>query len=162
MDKKLHELINLQINKELYSAYAYYFVAEYYRAKGLFGFHSWFEKQASEEMEHAEKFSEYLQDQGEMVTFASIEVLKEKFKDFREPLLFQIKHEKEVTASIVAIYKLSSELGDVTTTNFLDWFITEQAEEEKHSRDLLIKYDLFAKDGGLGLYQLDRELSTRK
>lgn len=161
MEKKVYELINEQINKELYSAYAYYAVAEYYRAKGLHGFHTWFEKQAQEEIEHAEKFSEYLQDNGLKVVLKSIEVLNEEFKDLRDPLLFQIKHESYVTSLIHAIYAEVSKGDDYATANFLDWFIEEQREEEKNARDLLIKFDLFAKEGGLGLYELDKELGKR-
>lgn len=162
MDKKLYDLIINQINKELYSAYAYYAVAEFYREKGLNGFHSWFEKQAHEELEHAERFSEYLQDNGEKVTFKAIDALDEQFSDLRAPLLFQIKHEAYVTSLINAIYQRASEINDYAASNFLDWFIAEQMEEEKHSRELLIQYDLFAKDGGAGLFKLDHELSERK
>ncbi len=162
MDKKLYDLIIHQINQELYSAYAYYAIAEFYREKGLNGFHSWFEKQAHEELEHAERFSQYLQDNGENVTFKAIEALDEKFDDFRAPLLFQIKHEAYVTSLINEIYKRASSMDDYAATNFLDWFIAEQMEEEKHSRELLIRYDLFAKEGGAGLFKLDYALGERK
>lgn len=161
MDKKLYELMNDQVNKELYSAYAYFVVAEYYRSKCLFGFHSWFEKQAKEEMEHAEKFTEYLQDQGEKVELKSIEVLKEEFKDLRDPLLFQESHEAYVTSLIYGLLKRANEVEDFRAASFLDWFVSEQAEEEKNAKELTKKYDLFAKDGGLGLYKLDSELSKR-
>lgn len=162
MDKKLYELMNDQINKELYSAYAYYAVAEFYRGKGLFGFHTWFENQAREEMEHAEKFAEYIQDHGEKVALKNIEVVDRSFKDLRDPLVFQEEHEAYVTSLIYGLLKRANEVDDFTAASFLDWYITEQAEEEKHAKELTLKYDLFAKDGGLGLYKLDQELGKRQ
>lgn len=162
MDKKIYELINDQINKELYSAYAYYAVAEYYQEHGLHGFHSWFEHQASEEVEHAEKFAEYLQTNGKKVILKSIEVLDKDFKDLREPLVFQVEHEAYVTSLIHAILAEANKQDDFNTQSFLGWFIEEQMEEEKTAKELLCKYDLLAKEGGLGLYRLDKDLSKRE
>ena len=87
MEAKLTKLIQSQINWELYSAYAYYYIAEYYRSKGLNGFHTYFEKHAGEERQHAEKFSEYLQDHDIPVKLESINVLDKKFASLRDPLL---------------------------------------------------------------------------
>lgn len=159
MTKKLNTLLQDQINKELYSAYAYYAVGEFYRKKGLNGFHNYFHNHANEEITHAEKFSEFLQDNDIEVTFKDIEALKVKFKDIRDPLTFFVEHEKKVTASIDALYKQARAEDDLPAMNFLDFFVTEQREEEKTSTDLLQKYDLFAKDNSFGLYQLDKDLN---
>lgn len=160
MTKKLITLLQEQINKELYSAYAYYAVGEFYRQKGLNGFHTYFHNHANEEMTHADKFSEFLQDNDIDVVFKDIEALNKKFKDIREPLAFFVDHEKQVTASIDTLYKAARSEDDLAAMNFLDDFVTEQREEEKISSDLLQKYDLFAKDNSLGLYQLDKELNN--
>lgn len=159
METKLISLIQSQINWELYSAYAYYAVAEYYRHQGLDGFHAYFEKQAREEIEHAEKFSEYLQDNDISVKLEDVKVLKKDFQSVRDPLVFFVEHEKEVTSLIHEIYREARDEDDLAAMHFLDWYIAEQIEEEKTSTDLLQKYDLFAKEGGFGLYQLDRELA---
>lgn len=158
MQEKLTKLIQEQINWELYSAYAYYKVAEFYRHKGLEGFHKYFEKQAQEEIEHAEKFSEYLQDNGVAVLLTDIKVCKEEFNDLRDPLVFFAEHEKEVTSLIHALYRAAREEDDLASLSFLNWYVQEQIEEEKTSSDLLEKYDLFAKGNPLALYQLDKEL----
>lgn len=159
MKDKLIKLIQSQINWELYSAYAYYAVAEFYRSKGLPGFHSYFEKQAKEEIEHAEKLSEYLQDHDVAIELADIKALKEKFVSLRDPLVFFVNHEKEVTALIHALYREARAEDDLEAMEFLSWYVKEQGEEEKSSSDLLQKFDLFASNGGLGLYELDKELA---
>lgn len=160
MNEELVALIEDQINKELWSGYLYYGVAEYYRAKGLDGFHAWFMKHAIEETEHAEKFCEYLQDRGISFKFKPIEPLTRTFNDIREPLEFQVEHEKVVTGLINNIYALANKLDDVLTKNFIQWFITEQLEEEKTAKDLLEHYDLFCKDSPSGLYHFDKDLKA--
>ena len=162
MDKKLKDLIEDQINKELWSAYIYYDMAEFYRARGLDGFHHYFEKQAHEEYEHAEKFAEYLQDLGVAFEMKPIAAPGYKYHDFRDPLVTQLEHEKLVTSLIEKIYAESVALKDYKTTAFLTWYINEQFEEEKIAKDLLDKFDLFAKDDKAMLYKLDKELGERK
>lgn len=161
MNEKVRDLINNQINKEMYSAYLYLNISNYYAEKGLNGFSSWFKLQANEELEHAMKFIEYLHGENETVTLDPIEAPKHTFKDFKEPLILQLEHEKYVTALINNIYKATLEVSDYRTTNFLTWFITEQTEEEKGAQDLLTKFELFAVDSK-AVYQLDEKLSERK
>lgn len=161
MDKKVYELINDQINKELYSAYCYYEIAQFYREKGLDGFASWFKKQASEEVEHADKFAEYLADNDEHVVLTGIADPKLNLKDIKEPLEFQLKHEKYVTSLIHGILAAAIEVKDYATADFLSWYVEEQREEEKNSKELLDKYELYAKDGA-GLHALNKELSERE
>ncbi len=157
MTKDMISLMEQQINKELYSAYLYYDIAEYYRSKGLDGLHAHFEAQAREEIEHAEKFSEYLHDMEVSFKLLPIEAPNNNFKDLREPLALQLEHEKYVTSLILKIVDQADKDGDRRTANFADWFVTEQLEEEKHSKEMLGKYDLYAKDGGLGLFQYDKQ-----
>lgn len=158
MQEKLIKLIQKQINWELYSAYAYYAVAEYYRSKGLDGFHAYFTTQAREEIEHAEKFSEYLQDNDVSVALEDIKVLDKKFASLRDPLVFFVEHEKEVTALIHAIYREARDEDDIATLNFISWYVSEQIEEEKTATDLLTKYDLFVKEDPLALYHIEKDL----
>ena len=157
MDKQLHDLIEDQINKELWSAYISLDMAEYYQAKGLHGLHAWFEKQAKEEVEHAEKFMEFLHDRDESFSLKPIAAPGKVYKDLREPLVYQIEHEKLVTSLILAIYNKAKEVGDVLVEHFMSWYVNEQLEEESHSKELLDQYDLFAKDGGLGLREFDKD-----
>lgn len=158
MTNELKQLIEQQINKEFYSAYFYYGIAEYYRSKGLDGFHAWFEAQAQEEVEHAEKFAEYLHDREISFQLLPIEAPDCTFADLREPLARQVEHEKLVTSLILAIYQQACDDNDILTRSFLQWFVTEQLEEEKTAKELLEQYDLFAKDNATGLYQMNKDL----
>ncbi len=161
MQEKLRLMIEEQINKELWSAYLYYGVAEYYQSKGLDGFHKYFEHQALEEVEHAEKFCEFLHDRGLEFELKPLEPLKEKFKDFREPLVFQVEHERLVTSLIEALFNEAQAENDLLTKKFLSWYLDEQLEEEARSEKLLNDYDLYAKDGA-GLYILNKNLGKQE
>ena len=148
MTEKLRLMMEDQINKELWSAYIYYAIAEYYRSKGLNGFHDYFEAQAKEEMEHAEKFCDYMQD-------------RLKFEGLREPLVFQLEHEKLVTSLIEKLFKQADDDEDFLSKKFLSWFLEEQLEEEARSKGLIDDFDLFGQDGG-GLYKLNKKMGKKE
>lgn len=160
LDKKIIDLCNHQINKELYSAYLYLSIANYYAEKNLEGFAHWFTLQAKEEYEHAEKFMNYVHDNGSEVILGSIEAPKNDYNDPIEPLKVTVEHEKYVTDLINEIVKVAHELCDYRTLNFLSWFINEQAEEEKTANDLLARYEIFVNDKK-NLYLFDQEMKSR-
>lgn len=160
MDKKVIDLLNEQINKELYSAYLYLDMSNYYAAANLNGFSNWFMVQTQEEMSHAKLFMEYLQNNSVDVKLSEINAPDLSFTDFIQPLEESYKHEQFVTASIYTIYEAAQNAKDYRTIQFLDWFVKEQAEEEKNADELIGKYKIFAGDGK-GLYVLDSELSAR-
>ena len=160
MDKKVKDLINDQINKELYSAYLYLDMANYYDDKGLSGFANWYEKQAKEEEEHAMKFYAYLHDNNEKVKLLPIDAPKTSYKTIKAPLDAALKHEKYVTSLIHAIYQAADAAQDCRTKNFLAWFIEEQGEEEKNAQELVDKMELFG-DDKQALYLLDKDLGAR-
>lgn len=162
MTPELKNLIEDQINKELYSAYLYFDIAEFYRAKGLKGFHVWFEKQAQEEIEHAERFAEYLHDLAVPFVLKPIAAPDNHFESIREPLVLQVTHEKYVTSLIHAIARQAEKDGDVGTVDFLSWYIAEQREEEEKASALLTRYDLFADGDKVGLYHLDKDLAAER
>ena len=160
LNKEVARLLNEQINKELYSAYLYLDMANYFADEGLNGFEHWFYVQTQEERDHAMLFRQYLLNNGEKVTFESIEAPNEVYETYREPLVGALKHEEYVTASINTIYEEAFQNKDFRTMQFLDWFIKEQGEEEKNADDNIKKYDLFAGDSK-GLYMLDSEMKAR-
>ncbi|MDF2820444.1 MAG: ferritin [Clostridiales bacterium] len=160
LNQEVAILLNEQINKELYSAYLYLDIANYYSDQGLAGFENWFYVQMQEEFAHAMLFRKYLLNLEQIVKLTSIDAPTKQYKDFKEPLLDTLEHEKFVTASINNIYDKAYQSKDFQTMQFLDWFVKEQGEEEKNSNDLIKKYDLFGSDSK-GLYMLDNELSTR-
>lgn len=161
LSENLSKLMINQINKELYSSYLYLSIANFYEEKGLKGFSNWFKKQAEEEKEHAEKFIEYLHDNNEHVTFESIEAPKNEFKDYKEPLSIQIAHEKYVTSLINALYRQALDDNDYRSLNFLNWFINEQAEEEKTAQDLLTTFEYFSQNIK-DIYEFNELLGSRK
>ena len=160
MDAKVHELLNDQINKELYSAYLYLDIAYYYAAKGLDGFSNWYEIQAREEQDHAMLFYHYLQNNSQAVTLKAIDKPDKTFTGLVEPLRAALAHEQYVTSLINTIYAAAQSVNDFRTVQFLDWFVKEQGEEEKNSSDQITKMELFGSDPK-GLYMLNSELQSR-
>lgn len=160
LSQKVTDMINEQINKEVYSAYLYLDMANYYSDEGLGGFENWFYVQGQEEMDHTMMFRSYLLDNGKSVKLMPIDAPAGTYSGFADPLHQSLEHERFVTASIHQIYAQAHDEKDFRTMQFLDWFVKEQGEEEKNASDLIKKYELFGGDAK-GLYQLDQELSTR-
>ena len=157
MDKKVAALLNDQINKELYSAYLYLDMANFYNRKGLDGFSNWYEIQAKD---HAMLMYQYLHNNDETVTLEAIAKPDKTFETLMDPLKAGLEHERYVTSLINTIYAAAQEVNDFRTTQFLDWFIKEQGEEEKNSTDLITKMELFG-DDARSLYMLNSELAGR-
>ena len=160
MDKKVHELINQQINKEFYSAYLYLDFSNYFKAKGLDGFANWYMIQAQEERDHAILFYTYLQNENMPVTLDAIAKPDKTFNSHMEVLQAGLEHEKYVTSLINNIYGAAYDVKDFRAMQFLDWFVKEQGEEETNANDLISKMELFGSDPR-SLYLLNQELSTR-
>lgn len=160
MDKKVSALLNDQVNKELYSAYLYLDMANFYSSKGLDGFANWYEIQAKEEQDHAMLMYQYLHNNNEDVTLEAIAKPDKVYTTLLDPLTAGLEHEKYVTSLINTIYAAAQEVNDFRTIQFLDWFVKEQGEEEKNSTDLITKMELFGGDAK-GLYMLNSELQGR-
>ncbi len=160
LDNKVIELLNDQINKELYSAYLYLDIANYYIDNDLDGFGNWYNIQAQEERDHALLFVKYLQSNGIKVTLGAIDAPAENFDAAIDPLLAGAKHERYVTGLIHNIYDAAYSVKDFRTMQFLDWFVKEQLEEEENADKLVNKFKLFG-DDPKSLYLLDQELAAR-
>ena len=160
MDKKILDLLNEQINKEFFSAYLYLDMANFYSGKGLDGFANWFEVQTKEEVDHAMLMYQYLHNNDENAVLEAVGKPDKSYKELIEPLQAALEHEKYITASIHNIYGAAQALNDFRTTQFLDWFVKEQGEEEKNATDLIQKMELFGSEAK-GLYMLDAELKAR-
>jgi len=160
IDKAVVSLMNEQIVKELYSAYLYLGIANYYADEGLSGFENWFYVQAQEEMDHAMLIRRYLIDNNEKVVLGQIETPEQDYQDFSAPLGQSLSHEQFVTSLINNIYAAAQTSKDYRSMQFLDWFVKEQGEEEKNAADLIRKFELFGSDAK-GLYMLDQELAAR-
>ena len=160
LNQKIAELLNDQINKELYSAYLYLDFANYYADEGLDGFAHWYEVQAQEERDHAFMIRRYLINNGVKVEFQAIARPDKVFENHLAPLEAGYEHEQYVTSLITTIYHEAFEQKDYKTMQFLDWFIKEQGEEETNADDMVKKMKLFGSDAK-GLYALNQELAAR-
>ena len=160
MNQKVAALLNDQINKELYSAYLYLDMANFYTAKGLDGFANWYEIQAKEEQDHAMLIYQYLHNNSQPVTLEAVAKPDKVYKELMDPLTAGLEHEQYVTSLINAIYAAAQEDNDFRTVQFLDWFVKEQGEEEKSATDMVTKMELFGSDMK-SLYMLNNELKSR-
>lgn len=160
MDKKVYELMNDQINKELYSGYLYLAFSHYYSDMGLDGFANWYMVQYQEEVAHAHLFIKYLQNNGQKVVLKAIDAPDFIPTDITSPLKQGLEHEKYVTSLIHNIYDAALAAKDYRAAQFLNWFVEEQGEEEKSADDIIKKFENFASSPG-GLYSINAELAQR-
>ena len=160
LDKKVYQLLNNQINKELYSAYLYLDMANYLGELCLDGFAHWYELQAGEEQEHALKIRRYLIENDAKVELLAIAKTDKSFDGILSVLEAGYKHEQYVTSLINDIYSAAIDVKDWRTAHFIDWIVKEQLEEEESARNLIAKFNLFGKDSA-GLYELNKELGKR-
>ena len=160
MDKRVHELLNQQINKEFYSAYLYLDFSNSFKRRGLDGFANWYLIQAQEERDHAMLFYQYLQNENETVTLDAIAKPDKEFNADIDVLHAGLEHEKYVTSLINDIYAAAYDVKDFRAMQFLDWFVKEQGEEETNATDMITKMELFGSDPR-SLYMLNQELAAR-
>lgn len=160
LSEKLEKALNDQINAEFWSAYLYLSMAMNFEAKGRTGIANWFRIQFKEEQAHAEILINYVNQRGGRVLLAPIaEVPTEwacpvcAFKD-------TLEHEQKVTAMINNLFAIASDERDYAAMERLNWFVSEQIEEEDTARELIDKFTLVG-DNGMGIYMLDQELASR-
>lgn len=160
LSKPVQKAINDQINKEFYSAYLYLSMAAYFNASNLPGFAHWMTVQAKEEAGHAMKFYNYVNESGGRVVLEAIDKPSSDFKSPLDVVKKTLEHEKKVTVSINAIYELAVKEKDYPTQVMLQWFITEQVEEEKAASDIVEMLKMIG-DAPAGLIMADRQLGAR-
>lgn len=160
MNERVAQVLNDQINAEFYSSYLYLTFADYYEDRGLKGFANWYVIQAKEEMDHALAIRRYLLDNDFKPTMEAIAKPDKDFENDLEPLEAGLEHEEYVTGLIHNCYEVANEVHDVRAMRFLDWFVSEQGEEETNARDMITNMKLFGSDPK-GLYDLDREYQAR-
>ncbi len=160
ISETMQKLLNDQIQKELYSAYFYLSMKAWFAEQNLDGFANFFDVQTKEERDHGMKFYDFIIHVGGKVTLQAIESPP---CDFASPLdVFNqtLKHEQFVTASIYNLVNLAIEEKDHKTNSFLQWFVTEQAEEEATAEGNVRKLQLIG-DNTQGIFMLDAELAKR-
>jgi len=160
LNKKVQDAINEQIKNELYSAYLYLSMAAYSEASNLPGLAHWMRLQSQEEVEHAMKFFDFINDRGGRVVLQAVD---QPPTEFESPLaIFEqtLEHERKVTAMINQLYELALRENDYPSQVLLQWFIEEQVEEEKNAEQILQTLKMIG-DKPQGLVMVDRELGRR-
>ena len=158
--KKVQEALNNQINEEFYSSYLYLSMSAYFESKDLQGFAQWFRLQADEEYAHAMKMFDYVYQIGGEVKLMQISGPKTNWKSFLQVFQDTFKHEQKVTKNINALLELSYTEKDHATVNFLQWFVSEQVEEEATAQQNVKKMEMIGNDKA-GLFMIDKELGGR-
>jgi ferritin len=160
ISKKIEKAINEQIKKEEYSSRLYLAMASWCHANGYPGAAAFLYQHSDEERMHQLKFFHYLNDRNGYSVLEPIEQPPFKFKTLQEIFKDILKHEEYITASINELYHLSTTEKDYTTANFLQWFITEQIEEETLVSGILDTMALAGNDKS-GLFHIDKELGVK-
>lgn len=158
--EKIQDALNEQINAELYSSYLYLSMSAYFESINLKGFASWMRVQTQEELVHAMKFYDYLIERGGKVVLSSIESPP---TEWSSPLaIFEnaYQHEQKVTGLINELVNLAIAEKDHATNIILQWFVSEQVEEEASADEVVQKIKLMGDARG-GIFMLDRELAQR-
>lgn len=161
LTKIMSDALNKQFNEELNSAYLYESMAADFHSKKLSGFATWMTQQAGEERFHAEKLHRYLDESGERVFYAAIPEPKAIWNTALDAIQDALKHEKYITGCIHNLVRTARKQDDIATESFLDWYITEQVEEESSVQTLIDKLE-FVGDNKFGLYQLDKEVAASR
>lgn len=160
ISEKMQEALNEQVNKEFYSAYMYLAMSAYCDTLGLPGFSNWMRMQFEEESLHVTKMFDYILAQGGQIHLKTIE---EPAKEYGTPLeVFEttLEHERYVTRLIHQLMDLAVEERDYATQTFLQWYITEQVEEESNVNDVIAPLRMVGEDKG-GLMMIDQQLALR-
>ncbi len=159
--KPMQDAMNEQINKELYSSYLYLSMSAYFEDKNLTGFANWMRVQADEEREHAMKFYDFILERGGRVSLKAIDAPKTDWTSSLEVAEEVAAHEAKVTASIYALYELALKEKDYPAQVMLQWFISEQVEEEKNAAEIVANLKLI-EERGTAVFVLDKQLGKRK
>lgn len=157
---EIERLINEQITHEQYAAQLYLSMSAWFYGRDLDGIGHYFRVQSKEELMHAEKFFDYLNDLGGTIKLGAVDAPPHDFADEKSIFALALEHEKKVSQSIFNILKVANEVNDFPTTNFLQWFVNEQVEEEANASQLVSKINMVI-DNPSALYLFDKELGQR-
>lgn len=161
LSKRLEDAINKQINAELWSAYLYLSMSTHFSNKGLPGIANWFEMQFHEEQGHGMKLMNYMVAKGSKVELMPIDKVDTSWDSVLAAFEDSLAHEKVVTGLINELVSIAREEKDFATDNVLQWFVSEQVEEEDSVQTIIDALNLIGNEGH-AIYMLDKELGQRK
>jgi ferritin len=160
ISKKMEKALNEQVNAELFSAYLYLSMEAYFKSLNLDGFANWMRVQTQEEMVHAMKIYEFINERNGRITLKAIDGPETNWDSPLAVFNAVYEHEQKITGLINNLVNLAIEEKDHATNTFLQWFVNEQVEEEASADQVLQQLKLMEKAPG-GLFLLDRELAQR-
>jgi len=158
LSEKLEKELNLQVNREIESAYIYQAMAAYANEIDLPGAVNYFEVQAEEELFHAKKMMHFIMDRGGRSEITGFETPQKDYESLLDALVGALNHERKVTAWINDIMDIAIVEKDHATRSFLNWYVDEQVEEEAQFEELIAKVK---KLDAAGLYLIDQEMAAR-
>ncbi len=159
--KSVQDAMNGQIRNELYSAYQYLAMSAYCESANLPGFAHWMRMQSREELEHAMKFYDFVLDRGGKVSLQAIDRPSDEFSSPLDVFEQSLAQERRVTSQIHDLYALAQQEKDYASIPLLQWFVTEQIEEEKNAGQVVDTLKMIG-DSRDALFLLDRELGQRQ
>jgi ferritin len=160
ISNKVAGALNGQINAETYSAYLYWSMSASLEEMNLPGFAAWMRVQAQEEMGHAMKLYGHIIERGGAVVLTEIAAPPISWKDVKAVISETLEHEQKVSGLINDLMDLTIQEKDHAGSMFLQWFVTEQVEEEATAMEVLGKLEIAGDTAG-GLYMLDKEMAGR-
>lgn len=160
LSQKMNDALNEQVKWELYSSYLYLGMSSWYNQQGLPGFANWMMMQAQEEMFHAMKFYAYILERGGATQLHAIDAPTQSWESPLAVFEYALNHEYSVTKRINDLMDVAYAEKDHACTIFLQWFVTEQVEEEDSFNEILSKLKLIGGQGE-GLFMMDKELAGR-
>ncbi len=158
--QRMVDAFNGQINKEIFSAYLYASMEAHFIHMGLDGFANWMKVQTNEELHHARKMMDFVVDRGGKVIFSAIDTPENDWKNIREVYEKSLEHEKFISSEIDNLVTIAEEEKDRASAIFLQWYVTEQVEEE-HSIETIIDKLKLTECTGDAVFHLDTEFSGR-
>ncbi|MEK6755699.1 MAG: ferritin [Bacteroidota bacterium] len=161
LPKKLQDAMNQQIKNEFYSSYLYLAMSAHFESVNLRGFAHWMRLQSDEEAEHGMKFFDFITVRGGRVLLEAIEKPPADYKTPLDVMKKVLEHEKKVTGTINTLYELALKEKDYPSQVMLQWFITEQVEEEKNAFDIIELLKNLG-DTPAGLLMVDQKVGGRK
>lgn len=161
LSKPVQDALNDQINNEFFASYTYLSMSAYFEATNLPGFATWMRGQSQEEVAHGMKLFDFVNDRGGRVVLKAIEGPPVDFKSPQDVFEHALKHEQKVTGMINSLYECAAKANDFATQVALQWFITEQVEEENTADSIVEQLKMIGGDRP-ALLMLDRELGARR
>jgi ferritin len=160
INPKIEEALNAQINQEQYSAQLYLAMSAHCEAKSFRGFAHWLRIQAQEETAHAMKLVTFLLDRGGRLALHKIDAPAREFGSMTQVFEKILDHEQSVTGSINALFELARAEKDHASEITLQWYVTEQVEEEANVGQILDQLRAIGEQGG-GIWYLDSRMGKR-